>query len=76
MRKWIFFFFLLLSAGWMAQGANDITFKASAPSAVAMGEQFRLTYTVIDAEEGRNVSNRSGYGEGERSKLYFQWIDD
>ncbi len=46
MRKWIFFFFLLLSAGWMAQGANDITFKASAPSAVAMGEQFRLTYTV------------------------------
>ncbi len=45
MRKLVFYFVLLLSVGWM-QAANDITFKASAPSTVAMGEQFRLTYTV------------------------------
>jgi uncharacterized membrane protein len=32
---------------------EDITFKASAPGAVAMGEQFRLTYTVN--AEGREL---------------------
>ena len=45
MRKCIFFFFLMFSMGWVF-AANEVTFKASAPSAVAMGEQFRLTYTV------------------------------
>lgn len=46
MRRFIFFFLLLLTAGWSAKAAGDVVFKASAPSAVAMGEQFRLTYTV------------------------------
>lgn len=46
MRKLFFFFVLLLMVGFTAKAAGDIVFKASAPSAVAMGEQFRLTYTV------------------------------
>ena len=52
MRKSIFLFVLFLIA---AHGINaaDVTFKASAPDAVIMGEQFQLTYTVN--AEGREL---------------------
>ena len=46
--KWIFLFLLLCTTGLTAR-ANEISFKASAPQSVVMGEQFRLTY-VINAE--------------------------
>lgn len=46
--KWIFLFLLLCTMGLSAR-ANEISFKASAPQSVVMGEQFRLTY-VINAE--------------------------
>ena len=45
MRKLIFLFILMLTAR-VATKAADVTFKASAPQAVVMGEQFRLTFTV------------------------------
>lgn len=45
MRKLAFLFVLFLTAGYMAQAA-DVTFKAVAPNAVVMGQQFRLAYTV------------------------------
>jgi hypothetical protein len=53
MRQKIFFLFALL--GLMAgrpSKAADVTFKAVAPEAVVMGEQFRLVYS-IDTEGGR-----------------------
>lgn len=52
-KKLIFLFALLLSIGNLSLKADDVTFKASAPDAVAMGEQFRLTYTVN--AEGREL---------------------
>ena len=45
MRKLIFLFILMLTVGGATKAA-DVTFKASAPQAVVMGEQFRLTFTV------------------------------
>ena len=47
MRKLVFLFFLSLIAGTFLKA--QITFKASAPEAVVIGEQFRLTY-VVNAE--------------------------
>lgn len=45
MRKLIFLFVLMLTAG-VGMRAADVVFKASAPDAVVMGQQFRLTFTV------------------------------
>ena len=45
MRKWIGFFCLMLVVS-MGAKAADVTFKASAPQAVVVGEQFRLSFTV------------------------------
>ena len=45
MRRLAFLFVLFLTAGVMAKAA-DVTFKAVAPNAVVMGQQFRLAYTV------------------------------
>ena len=45
MRKLVFLFILFATFGVVAK-ATDITFKASAPEAVVMGETFRLSYTV------------------------------
>lgn len=45
MRKLIFLFVLMLTVGGAVK-ADDVVFKASAPNAVVMGEQFRLTFTV------------------------------
>lgn len=44
MRKHIFIFITLIVASNLY--AKDITFTASAPDVVAVGDQFRLTYTV------------------------------
>lgn len=44
-RRLIFLLVLLWTAGQGMQAA-DIVFKATAPSAVVMGEQFRLSFTV------------------------------
>ena len=45
MRKLIFLFVLTLTVG-VSMNAKDVKFKASAPQAVVMGEQFRLSFTV------------------------------
>lgn len=45
MRKFVFIFVLFI-AGLSAIGQSNVTFKANAPAAVVMGEQFRLTFTV------------------------------
>jgi len=45
MRKLIFLLFLMTIAVAGVEAA-DVVFKASAPRTVAMGDQFRLTYTV------------------------------
>lgn len=45
MRKLVFLFVLFATFG-LAAKAADVTFKASAPPVVAMGERFNLTYTV------------------------------
>lgn len=45
MRKLAFLFVLFLTVGVMSEAAN-VTFKAVAPNAVVMGQQFRLAYTV------------------------------
>lgn len=43
MKKLIFF---LLILPWIGAHADDVTFVASAPDVVAVGDQFRLSYTV------------------------------
>lgn len=45
MKRCIFLLFLWITANGIAQ-ADEVTFKASAPQSVVMGEQFRLTFTV------------------------------
>ncbi|MCD7975705.1 MAG: BatD family protein, partial [Tannerellaceae bacterium] len=53
MRKLVFLFAFFLSLG-MITNAQNVVFKASAPEAVAMGQQFRLTFTVnADGKELR-----------------------
>lgn len=52
MRKLVFLFVLFATFGVVA-GATDVTFKASAPEAVVMGETFRLSYTVN--AEGKDI---------------------
>lgn len=52
MRKLVFLFVLFATFGVVAR-AVDITFKASAPEAVVMGETFRLSYTVN--AEGKDI---------------------
>ena len=50
--KLVFLFVLFATFGVVARAA-DVTFKASAPEAVVMGETFRLSYTVN--AEGRDI---------------------
>lgn len=44
MRKLVFLFSLLLFV--LVSEAADVKFTASAPNAIVMGEQFRLSFTV------------------------------
>ena len=48
MRKLVFLFFLLLTIALNTKG-DEIVFKASAPSAVVVGQQFQLSF-VVNAE--------------------------
>lgn len=52
LRYWSILFVLLISC---PAFAKDIKFKATAPEAVAMGEQFRLTYTVNEEARSRDL---------------------
>jgi len=52
MRKIVFLFILILITGTVMKAAN-VEFKASAPEAVVMGQQFRLVYTVN--AEGKDI---------------------
>ncbi|MDR2119609.1 MAG: BatD family protein [Tannerella sp.] len=45
-QRFIFLLTILLLSGGTQLKADDVVFKASAPEAVAMGEQFRLTYQI------------------------------
>jgi hypothetical protein len=45
MRKLIFLFFLLLTIALKIKG-DEVVFKASAPNAVVVGQQFQLNFTV------------------------------
>ena len=44
---------ILFLTGCSLYGFSQVTFKATAPNAVVLGEQFRLTYTVND--EGKDI---------------------
>ncbi|MDR1090258.1 MAG: BatD family protein [Prevotella sp.] len=48
MRKLVFLFFLLLTIALKAKG-DEIVFKASAPNAVVVGQQFQLSF-IVNAE--------------------------
>ena len=50
MRKFIFIVTGLLFLAGTGLKADGVTFKASAPNAVVMGQQFQLTYTVMRKE--------------------------
>lgn len=45
MRKLVFLFFLFITIAWTSKG-DEISFKASAPNAVVVGQQFQLSFTV------------------------------
>ena len=49
MKKLTFFFIFVLTTLFSAYAADQVTFKASAPQSVVMGEQFRLSF-VVNAE--------------------------
>ena len=51
MRKCFFLFFLLTTLGWTIKADDQVSFKASAPQSVVMGEQFRLTLSLIHISE-------------------------
>ena len=46
MRKLIFLWIALITVGLQAFADEKVSFTASAPDAVAIGDQFRLSYTV------------------------------
>ncbi|MDR2041165.1 MAG: BatD family protein [Tannerella sp.] len=50
----IFLFAAIYSAVATYLKADDVTFKAAAPEAVVMGQQFRLTYT-LNVDDGREL---------------------
>lgn len=52
MRKFIFIVTGLLFLAGTCLKADGVTFKASAPNAVVMGQQFQLTYTVNEEGAG------------------------
>jgi hypothetical protein len=47
-------FAVMCSAAGMYLKAEEVTFRAAAPEAVVMGQQFRLTYT-LNVEDGREL---------------------
>lgn len=59
MRKLVFLFVLLVTVGIIAK-ADNVTFKASAPQSVVMGERFRLSYTVNAEGKDLRIPELSG----------------
>ena len=47
MRKIVFLWIALIAVGMNVFADGKVSFTASAPDAVAVGDQFRLSYTVI-----------------------------
>lgn len=50
MKKLIFLWMMLVAVGLRCYGDNKVTFTAAAPDAVAVGDQFRLSYTVTSQD--------------------------
>ncbi|WP_099465682.1 BatD family protein [Parabacteroides provencensis] len=78
MRKLIFLFVLILTAG-IAVKAADVVFKATAPDAVVMGEQFRLTYTVNAEGKDLRVQELSDFdvlmGPSQSTSYSSSWVN-
>ncbi|MDR1102434.1 MAG: BatD family protein [Tannerella sp.] len=53
-QRIICLFAVMFSAAGMYLKAQEVTFRATAPEAVVMGQQFRLTYT-LNVEDGREL---------------------
>ncbi len=60
MRK-LFFLFILFLTGSFTVLAQDVTFKATAPASVVVGEQFRLTYTTNKPGKELRVPDLAGF---------------
>lgn len=54
MRKLVFLFVLFLTVGVVVKAQKQITFKASAPQAVVMGQQFKLVYSINEEVNPRD----------------------
>ncbi len=78
MRKLIFLFILMLTAKMMVRAA-DVTFKASAPQAVVMGEPFRLTFTVNAEGKDLRVQEMPDFevlmGPSQSTSYSSSWIN-
>lgn len=78
MRKLIFLFLLTLAVGTVAR-ASDVTFKASAPQAVVMGEQFRLTFTVNAEGRDLRAQEMPGFdvlmGPSQSTSMSSSWVN-
>lgn len=60
-KKLFFLFALLLFIGNLSLKADEVTFTASAPDEVTIGEQFRLTYTVNAESEDLRVPDMKAF---------------
>ena len=59
MRKLIFLWIALVVVSLQALANDKVSFTASAPDAVAVGDQFRLAYTVTTQKVGPSRSQQS-----------------
>lgn len=78
MRKLIFLFVLFATVG-MTMRAADVTFKASAPQAVVVGEQFRLVFTVNAEGKDLRVQELSDFdvlmGPSQSTSYSSSWVN-
>ena len=56
MKRIIFLWAMLMMAAIPLWADEEVSFTASAPDAVAVGDQFRLSYTITTQESGISVS--------------------
>lgn len=79
MRKCFFLFFLLMSLGWTVDAADQISFKATAPQSVVMGEQFRLTFIVNAEGKDLRVQEMSDFdvlmGPSQSTSYSNSWVN-
>lgn len=78
MRKLVFLFVLMLMAGATLKAA-DVVFKAAAPAAVVMGEQFRLTFTINAEGKDLRVQELSDFevlmGPSQSTSYSSSWVN-